>query len=437
MKKLSFETYIILACSISTFLTGFSSNAISVALPQIASTFVFNNILQNWVPNAFFLTVAILSVPLAKICSDYGLKKSFVISLIVFLMGAILSVVSLSGEMFFISRIIQGIAAGGIYVTSVTIMVNQVSPKRRGRALGMNVAAVYIGLSLAPVLGGILTHNFGWESIFIFTIPFLLLNILIAHFKIPEDKKTINNEPFDKVGSILYMLGIGLIIFGFSSLNDSFGLITLVIGIILLSGFFIYDHYHEFPVFNVKLFQNHKFLSANLASLISYIATILVTMVLNYHLQYIRGMNSQSAGLILIVTPLLMAIVAPQSGKLSDKINPQKISALGMGLVTIALFIFSFLDEGMSIYLLIFAMVLQGIGYGLFSSPNTNTIMSSVPPKETPAASASLSTMRVIGQTLSIAMVTVIFAIVIGSGDIVPSVYPQLIQGSKYAFGIS
>jgi MFS family permease len=148
-------------------------------------------------------------------------------------------------------------------------------------------------------------------------------------------------------------------------------------------------------------------------------------------------MDPQFIGLILIVTSGLMAIIAPFSGRLSDKINPQKLSAIGMIFVALSVAILSFLDANTPLYVIIIAMALEGIGLGLFTSPNTNAIMSSVPRKFTSIASATVSTARVVGQTLSLGMFTILLAVIVGSVQVLPNTYPELILSSQIAFIIS
>jgi Na+/melibiose symporter and related transporters len=167
-----------------------------------------------------------------------------------------------------------------------------------------------------------------------------------------------------------------------------------------------------------------KFTSSNIAALCSYLAIASLTTILNYHFQYVRGWNAQISGLMLIVTPIIMAIMAPNAGKLSDKIHPQKLAAIGMTITTIALLILIFLDVNMPLYLIVIAMIFQGIGMGLFTTPNTNAIMSSVPPNETPNASAAQSAMRTIGQAMSLGLMTLVFAWIMGSLKLSSNIRP-------------
>lgn len=187
----------------------------------------------------------------------------------------------------------------------------------------------------------------------------------------------------------------------------------------------------------MHLFRNVKYTSSNIASLISYFATFVVTYILNYHLQYLNGFSPETTGLILIVTPLIMAIGAPIAGRLSDKINPQILAAIGMIIVSIALVILCFLDETTPLYMIFISMILQGVGFSLFSTPNNNVILGSVDKKDIATASASLSTVRTIGQSFSLGLLTLVFAYIMGNVPIIPQHYPQLILSSQVTMIIS
>ena len=381
--------------------------------------------MQNWVINIFLFTVAIVAVPFGKFSGMYGIKKSYNIGLILFLIGSILSAIAFSTESLLLFRAFQGIAAAILYNTVTSLVSVAVPEQIRGKALGIMVSAVYIGLAVAPFIGGILTDYLGWRAIFYFSIPFILITLIISLTKVKDEWSMYENEKI-KTSRLCYINHFNSIIFCcFYLLSSS-------------SSTFIYLELRvKYPVFNVRVFKNTKFLSSNLASIISYIATFLVTYVLNYHFQYILGYNETLTGVLLLVTPLLMAIASPISGNLSDKINPQKLAAIGMAFVTLALFILIFLNAETPLYVIIVAMVLQGIGFGIFASPNTNLVMSTVEPKETPTASVTITVMRVVGQTLSLAMLTVIFAIIMGNVAFVPENFPQLIESSSTACIIS
>ncbi len=434
--ELNSQNYLLIVVAIASFLTAFITNAASMVIPYVAVDLGMNNIVQNWVATIFLLTIAVFSVPLGALSGKYGLKKSFILGLLIFLFGSIFCVVSFDSITFLSSRTIQGIGATFLNVAGMALVVSSLPPEHRGRGIGINVAFVYIGLSLAPVLAGVLTNNFGWRSIFCLAIPFLIFILFITIFKVKEAYKD-SDKPFDWKGSIVYSFGILSFVYGFTILNQLFGQILVVIGLALLTLFAFIELNTEFPVFEVRLFKNSKFLSSNIASLISYLATFVTTLIINYHLQYIRGFDPQSAGFIIVILPVMMAIVAPFAGRLSDRIKPQILSATGMSIATIALFLMIFLNESTPLYLIELSLFLQGVGFGLFGSPNTSVIMGSVHPRDIPSASSAVSTVRVVGQTMSMGMLTVIFAIVMGSVKIIPQYYPQLIQSSQIAFAIA
>ena len=434
--EIKFETYVVFISFITSFFAVFLSNGIIIGVPAIASEFTMNNVIQNWVPTIFFLVVAVFTVPAGQISGKFGVKKSLLSGIIVFLIGSIGACLSFSTESFLLFRIIQGAGVAFLNVSAMAMVVSAVKPQNRGKALGFTVTGVYLATSLSPVICGFLVHNLGWRSMFYFVIPFLVLCIILMIFKIPQEWKTYQDDKIDKVGSLIYALGILAFIYGFTTLITTNGKILTVIGIILLIIFGAYELKQKSPVFNMNLFKNKKFTSSNIAALCSYLAIMVVTTILNYHFQYVRGWDAQMSGLILIITPIIMAIMAPNSGKLSDKVHPQKLAAAGMAIAAIALAILTFLTNSTPIYIVVLAMILQGIGMGLFSSPNMNAIMSSVPPKDAPTASASQATMRTIGQTMSLGLLTLIFAWIMGNLELSPQYSEMIIQSSQIICGI-
>ena len=429
--EIKFETYVVLISFITSFFAVFLSNGIIIGVPAIAQDFAMNNVIQNWVPTIFFLVVAVFTVPAGQISGKFGVKKSLLAGIMVFLIGSIGACLSFSTESFLVFRIMQGAGVAFLNVSAMAMVVHAVSPKSRGKALGFTVTGVYLATSLSPVICGFLVHNLGWRSMFYFVIPFLVLCIILMVLKIPQEWKTYQDDKIDKVGSILYGVGILFFIYGFTALITTTGKILTVLGIILLVIFGAYELRQKAPVFNMNLFKNKKFTSSNIAALCSYLAIIVVTTILNYHFQYVRGWNAQMSGMILIITPIIMAIMAPNAGKLSDKIHPQKLAAVGIGIAAVALAILTFLTGDTPIYVVVIAMILQGIGMGLFSSPNMNAIMSSVPPKYAPTASASQATMRTIGQTMSLGLLTLVFAWVMGNLELAPQYAGMIVQASQ------
>jgi len=425
------KNLILIICTILSFFTVFAVNAVTIVIPSIAAEYGMSNIIQNWVTIIFLLVVAVLSVPAGQISGKYGLKKVTILSIILFIIISIVNVLVTSQEQFLVCRFVLGISLAFINVTSMAMIVSVFPPEERGKALGINITGVYVGLSLSPVLGGILDYNLGWRSVVLFGVPFLFAILALLLTKIDEEWSSFENIPLDIKGSLTYAIGMVLFMYGFTILNTAMGIALTVLGIIILIGFALIELREKNPVFDIKFFKNHKFLSANFASLCAYLATYAVTTILNYHLQYIKGLDSQTAGMILLAAPLCQVVLAPIAGRLSDKFVPQILAAIGMALGTISLFLFSSLSSTTSMEFLFVAMIIYGIGFGLFSPPNTNVIMGSVPPKDTSVASAAVATMRTVGQAMSMGILTLVFAFVMGNVPMIEQYYPLLITSCQ------
>ncbi|MCK9151611.1 MFS transporter [Methanobacterium alcaliphilum] len=434
MRKISVKHYVLIIAALSSFLTPFMGSSVNVALPAIASQFQIDAIIQNWIPASFLLAAAIFAVPFGRISEILGMKKIFTYGIILFTISSFLAALSPDAFYLIIFRVMQGIGSAMIFVTGLALLTRVYPPQDRGKAIGINIAVVYIGLSLGPVLGGILTQNLGWQSIFWFAVPIGLLTTMIVLWKLKDEWADARGEKFDVLGSILYSIALFLLMYGFSLLPAPQGLFMLLIGVLLLFGFVKWELSNSSPVFNMKLFKNFTFAFSSLAALINYSATFAVSLLLSYHLQYINGLDQQTTGFILIAQPLVMAIVAPLAGRLSDKKNPQVLAGIGMSITTLGLFLLAFIHENTSLTMIILSLMMLGLGFGLFSSPNTNAIMGSVERKYYGIASATVSSMRLIGQSFSIGMVTLIFAYILGRVQISPEYYHLLLQATQICF---
>lgn len=413
--KITSESYVVFVSFITSFFAVFLSAGIVLGVPSIADEFAMNNVVQNWIPTIALLVVAVFTLPAGQISGKYGVKKSLIIGVLIFIFASLGACLSFTTEIFLLFRVVQGIGMAFLNVSAMAMVVQAINPQNRGKALGFTVTGIYLAGSLSPVLCGFLVYNLGWRAMFYFVIPFLVLCLILMLLKIPGEWKTYEKDKIDSIGYLIYGIGILLFSYGFTNLMNTVGWVCVIIGLCLLIIFAYYELNVESPAFNMRLFKNMKFTSSNIAALCSYLAIAAITTILNYHFQYVRNWDAQLTGIMLIITPIIMALIAPNAGKLSDKIHPQKLAAFGMSIATVTLLILLFLDANTPIYLIVVAMILQGVGMGLFTTPNTNAIMSSVPPKETPNASAAQSAMRTIGQTMSLGLLTLVFAWIMGS----------------------
>lgn len=404
---------------VSSFISPFLGASVNIALPSMSKELGMNAVTMSWVAMAFLLASAVFLVPLGKLADMIGRVKVFILGNIVVVTASLFCALSKDATMLIIFRVLQGIGSAMMFGTNMAIITAVFPPNQRGKAIGINVTAVYLGLSFAPVLGGILTQTFGWQSIFYATMPFGIFVAAAAALVIKTDWREAKNEEFDYKGSIIYIVSMSAFMYGFSKLPDPIAVGLVVFGMLGLIAFWKVEIKTPFPVFNMQLFfGNRLFALSNLAALINYATTFAVTFVLSLYLQYVKGLSPRDAGFILIAQPMMMAIVASFSGKLSDKYPPRILSSMGLGVIAVGLVLLLPLNAGTTTTYLVASLLLLGIGFGLFSSPNTNAVMSSVEKKYLGVASATVATMRMTGQMVSMGIATLVLHIFIGDSKI-------------------
>ena len=322
-----------------------------------------------------------------------------------------------------------------VFATGMAILVSVYPPQDMGKVLGINVAAVYIGLSVGPFLGGILTQYLTWRSVFLATVPLSLIIIFLIFSRLEGEWADARGESFDLMGSCIYAVAIIGIIYGISLVPSTKSILVIAIGVVGLLAFVKWGLKIQHPVFEVRLFRiNRVFALSSLAALINYSATFALTFLLSLYLQYIKALSPQASGLVLMAQPMVMAVSSPFAGRLSDRVEPRIVATLGMIVTTIGLIALIFLEQGTSLGYITGCLIVLGLGFGLFSSPNTNAIMSSVEKRFFGAASGSVGTMRSLGMMVSMGVVTVIFNIYMGRVQITAEQYFLLIKSTKSAF---
>jgi len=426
---------VLLVTMLTSFFNPFMSTAVNIALKQIGAEFSMSAVGLSWVSMIFLLTSAVFLVPFGKLADIYGRRKIFLYGTIVFTLASFLCGLAFSEHSLILFRLIQGVGSAMVFSTSMAIVISEFPPKERGKVIGLNVSAVYLGLTLAPVIGGIMTQYLGWRSLFyVNTIAGTFITIGIIT-KIKSEWAEAKGELFDWKGSFIYMVSISSLMFGFSKLPENFAIGLTCLGTL---GFIVFV-YHElkvkYPVLNIRLFrENRIFAFSNLAALINYAATFAVTFMLSLHLQYVKGLQPRDAGILLITQPAFMAIVASFSGRMSDKYDSRILSSLGMSIIVVGLLFLCFLNVNSSNIYLISGLVILGIGFGLFSSPNTNAVMSSVEKRYLGIASATIGSMRLSGQMISMAIAAMAIHVFIGDAKITTENIPQFMTSMRIVF---
>ena len=431
----SLKRSVLLVSTFSAFLTPFLGSAINLALPTIGKELHADAISMGWVVSSFILSSAIFLLPFGRLADIVGRKKIFTLGIFLFTFSTFLIIFSWNIFSLIALRILQGFSSAMIFGTSLAIISSVFKVGERGRAMGINITATYFGLSSGPVIGGLLTQYLGWRSIFAFLVPFGIISLYLIFSKIKTEWAEARGEKFDWRGSIIYGFSLASFMYGFSKLPSAFGWIFLVSGVILASGFLLFEKIINNPVFDVRLIlRNRVFAFSGIAALIHYSATSATGFFISLYLQYLKGFDARTAGLIMISQPVMMALLSPLAGKLSDKRNPGAIASVGMGLTATGLILLCFVNENTSIASIVFLLLLMGTGFGLFSSPNSNAIMSSVEKKHLGVASGVVGTMRMVGQMLSMGIAMMLLALYIGKQKINPSTYHGLMHSMKTGF---
>jgi MFS family permease len=379
------------------------------------------------------MSAVALSVPFGRIADIRGKRTMLIIGISFF--AAFSYAVTLAHNMilFNILRLFMGAGAAMIFATSVPILIAAFPPEKRGRVIGVYVGAVYVGLASGPVVGGLITHHFGWRYVQFLIALFSLAAFVVALVKLPKDAGVTHRagqtdgalsedapRSVDPVSFILYAATILLFLYGFTTLGQNIISYFIIAAGVAMAPFYLkYEERSKAPVLDIRVFKrNTPFIFANIAALFNYAATFAVGYIFALYLQLVKGYSSDVAGMILITQPVIMAIVAPLSGRLSDKKSPFMLAAIGMGFCAAALFTFIFIGVDTPLWYLIAGLLLVGFGFGFFSSPNTNAIMSSVSPEDFGVASSIQSTARTMGQIIGMAIITIVTNIIIGNMQI-------------------
>ncbi len=427
----------LLAAVLSSFLGPFIASSITVALPAIGSDLSMDAISLGWIATAYLLAAAAFLVPVGRASDIYGRKRTFIWGMVLSIISSALAAFATSGAWLIVWRVVQGIGSSMIFGTGITIVTSVYPVNERGRALGITLTSVYIGLSAGPFIGGVLTSAFGWRSLFVVNVVIGLTVVIVTLWKIREEWAEAKGERFDITGSVLYAGAFTAAMYGLTLLPSANGFFYLAAGVAGFVLFCLWELRCAHPVLEIRLFLNNRaFLYSNLATLINYSATFAVTFLISLYLQYAKGLSPRAAGLILICQPSMQAVLSSYAGRLSDRVEPRIVSSCGMALLTIALIIFGFIGRDMPLSLIIFNLLFLGCGFALFVSPNTNAVMSSVDKKFYGVASGTLATMRVVGQTFSMGIVMFIFTVFIGKVQIAPQYYEQFLRSIRVVFFI-
>lgn len=426
----------LLACSISGFITPLLSTMMNLSLVGIGSEFSVGSHDLAYVNTAFLLSSVIFMVPLAKVGDIFGKRRTYMAGLVVIFIACVLAIVSPSFWFLILCRVLMGAGAAAITCTSMSMVVDVYPPQNRGGAIGVQTMCVYIGLAAGPPLGGVLNDLVGWHNVFFVVLPLTLVSlVLMSRF----DGEICPDEGgrFDSRGSVLYALAILLTMGGVINLPETWAVMATVVGLVVLVLFVRSQTSCPHRLLKTSLFRNRVFSGACIATFLSYAASYSISFFLALYLQHIGGLTATEAGIMMLVQPAIQAVGTPAFGRLSDKIEDKRILPT-TGMLIIAAGLFSMMTFGMdtSFVQIVITMVVVGVGFCFFSAPNTSVIMGSVGRADTGEASAMTSVMRQTGMMVSMGIAMVFITVIMGSADnITPETYGDFLDVLMYSFG--
>lgn len=396
--------------SIGAFMAPLDGSIVSVALPVMSPDLGLTFSAAMWVQAAYLLTIAVLLIPLGRLADLHGRVRFYLLGITVFTTGSLLAALSMNGPWLIGSRIVQGVGGALMVVTSAAIVTAVFLPRERGRALGVNVMAVYIGLSVGPPLGGLLVDALGWRWIFLINLPIGLAVFIWGSMMLPHSERVEGASRVDIAGTALLGLFLICLLVPLTFAPQWGWAEPATAGLLLLStaalvAFVVVERHVADPVLDLDLLvHNRLFAAANLAALLNYMALYAISVLTAIHLEIVQGLSATATGLLILSQPLLMAVLSPFSGRLSDRIGSRVLTTGGMITIAAGMVLLAAMPDEAPVWQVAAYLGLVGLGMAAFSAPNASAIMGSVRRDQLSVASAMMGTMRTAGQSLSVAL---------------------------------
>jgi EmrB/QacA subfamily drug resistance transporter len=401
----------------ASFMTTLDGSIVNIGLPSIARTFhVGVSGATEWIIIGYLVVIAALLLTFGRLADMIGRKPIFLTGLVVFILGSALSGLAPSLPLLILARLFQGIGGALIFSVNVAMITSSFPTHERGLALGLNAVVVSLGVAAGPTIGGIITHFLTWRWIFYVNVPICLLVLLAAWYVYSEPRpQRKQHERFDPLGAIVLASGLAALTLGLS-FGQEWGwlsagtLAALGISLVLLSAGVYVEMHVAHPILNLRLVTNRVFAFANISFILCMMALFAPGFLLPFYFEELRGFSTIQTGLMMTPLPVMLAMVAPLSGRLADRFGSRWLSPVGLAIACFGLFLLSQINTQSASRDIIWRLAVIGTGQGLFMSPNTRTMMGAAPQNAQGEASGLLATGRVIGQSMSVALTGTIFA---------------------------
>lgn len=396
------------ALMIGTFMAVLDATIVNVALAKIMTTFGVDVEKVEWIATAYMLAFAVLLPTSSWIADRFGHKRTYVIALFLFTAGSALCGLAWSENALIAFRIVQAVGAGCIMPVAMTIVSEIFPPEQRGQALGIWGIAGGASATIGPTIGGYLVDYVGWRSIFYVNLPVGIVGMIMGLVVLRETPKERPGR-FDLVGFLSMTCGLcGLLLALAEGQSKGWNSIFIrtceCVAIIALAVFILWERRQKSPLVDLSLFRNYGFSIANLIAFIFGVGMFGSTFLLPIFLQNMLGYTALLAGLTLLPSGLVMGLIAPFAGRLSDRIGAKPLVILGMAVMALSMYLNSRINLETSRETIYGWLVLRGIGMGLMFSPMTSLALAMAPRTKAGQASGLLNVIRQLGGSFGVAI---------------------------------
>jgi EmrB/QacA subfamily drug resistance transporter len=405
---------VLIAIGTGSFMSALDGSVVNTILPILRDAFKSNVASIEWVVTIYLLVLSGLLLSFGRLGDLRGHRSIYIWGFAIFVIGSALCGAAWSAPMLVVFRGLQAIGGAMLASNAPAIVTGNFPGEQRGRAFGLVSTMTYLGLTVGPSLGGFLTHALGWRTVFYINVPVGALALALGLIFIPKDAPAGNGRRFDLPGAALFLAGLTALMLGLNK-GPGWGwaspavLGILASALILLAAFVLVERRSPEPMLDLSLFRIPLFTTSTLNAVLNYICVYSITFLMPFYLIQGRGLDPAQAGLLLTAQPVVMAITAPVSGALSDKLGSRRPGMLGMGLLSLGLFLLSRLGPATGLGLVALWLAVAGLGTGTFISPNTSALMGSAPRSHQGIASGVQAVARNFGMVLGIGLAGAIF----------------------------
>lgn len=398
----------LLVVGMGTFLSALAGSTVPLALPEIGRELGISLEASSWVLQGYLMVITVMLLVAGRLGDLVGLRRMYLAGFALFGVASALCGAAGSFALLLAARTLQGLGGASLTATGPALVTTSFAADRRGRGLGMLATATYAGLTLGPMLGGLLVGSLGWSWIFFVNVPVAVLVVGLGIAFLPRTRRS-PEAGFDTAGTATFLLGAPLVLVTLAE-GRSWGwtspatLGSALAGALLLAAFVAVERRRGHPLLDLGLFVSPVFRGSTLAALANYVALFVPVLLLPFYLTEGLGASSAQAGLVLAAQPLVMALVVTPAGVLSDRLGTRGPATLGKLVMVAALGGMATLGEGSGFAAAALWLGLLGLGTGIFISPNSSALMGSAPRRQQGSAGGVLAVARTLGMVLGVAL---------------------------------